>query len=160
MNSANKDSHRSMSAYDLFGGACRTAGGNKGSYDERWDLTPNQCRQRCDERAADCVAFELMMVGSFELCKLHKDPITNVMKVAGASCSVKARSHALVPFLIAAFSALSHPCGLRTASQVAHPSNPKTLRSKSGGIPGTTASKKGKKKSSSPLLPEPRCCLW
>ena len=98
--------------YDLFGGACRTAGGNKGSYDERWDLTPNQCRQRCDERAADCVAFELMMVGSFELCKLHKDPITNVMKVAGASCSVKARSHALVPFLIAAFSALSHPCGL------------------------------------------------
>ena len=83
-----------MSAYDLFGGACRTAGGNKGSYDERWDLTPNQCRQRCDERAADCVAFELMMVGSFELCKQHKDPITKVMPVAGASCSVKARSHA------------------------------------------------------------------
>ena len=26
--------------YDLFGGACRTAGGNKGSYDERWELTP------------------------------------------------------------------------------------------------------------------------
>ena len=104
-----------MSQYDLFGGACRTAGGNKGSYDERWDLTPNQCRQRCDQRAAECVAFELMMVGSFELCKLHKDPITSVMPVAGASCSVKARSHALVPFLIAAFSALSHPCGLRLA---------------------------------------------
>ena len=85
------------------------------------------------ERAADCVAFELMMVGSFELCKLHKDPITKVMPVAGASCSVKARSHAPGAVPNRAFSALSHPCGLRTASQVAHPSNPKTLRSKSGG---------------------------
>ena len=46
------------------------------------------------ERAADCVAFELMMVGSFELCKLHKDPITKVMPVAGASCTVKALFHA------------------------------------------------------------------
>ena len=148
--------------YDLFGGACRTAGGNKGSYDERWDLTPNQCRQRCDQRAAECVAFELMMVGSFELCKLHKDPITSVMPVAGASCSVKARSHAPGAVANRAFSALSHPCGLRTASQVAHPSNPKTLRSKSGGRHPRDDGKhpRVKKKSSAQLLPEPRCCLW
>ena len=56
-----------MSQYDLFGGACRTAGGNKGSYDERWELTHAQTSAaKGAERAADCVAFELMMVGSFD----------------------------------------------------------------------------------------------
>ena len=150
-----------MSAYDLFGGACRTAGGNKGSYDERWDLTPNQCRQRCDERAADCVAFELMMVGSFELCKLHKDPITNVMKVAGASCSVKARSHALVPFLIAAFSALSHPCGLCLAGGTpVEPKDPALEERRHPRDDGKQETERGRKKARLPLLPEPRCCLW
>ena len=115
------------------------------------------------ERAADCVAFELMMVGSFELCKLHKDPITKVMPVAGASCSVKARSHVrtpLVPFLIGPFRhSLTR---VASASQVAHPSNPKTLRSKSGGRHPRDDCKhpRVKKKSSAQLLPEPRCCLW
>ena len=70
-------------------GACRTADGGVGTYDERWGLTLAGCEAACD---AGCQAFEfapyLARTGTSK-CELHSERIKYAVPLPGAACYTK-----------------------------------------------------------------------
>ena len=69
-------------------GACRTSGGNHGSYDEFWSLTAKACRTKCAALPeTECVGYEhsTLLHGYFK-CELHKEVLTHAVPVPGSIC--------------------------------------------------------------------------
>mmetsp|Transcript_23209 Transcript_23209/g.72997 ORF Transcript_23209/g.72997 Transcript_23209/m.72997 type:complete len:143 (+) Transcript_23209:15-443(+) len=69
-------------------GACRTSGGNHGSYDEFWSLTAKACRNKCAALPeTECVGYEhsTLLNGYFK-CELHKENIVHAVPVPGSVC--------------------------------------------------------------------------
>ena len=65
--------------------ACRTKGGDEGSYKLIEGVTAAVCRSRCAERP-DCLAYELRAAGD---CEIHFDPIEWSAAKSGFSCFLK-----------------------------------------------------------------------
>jgi len=73
-------------------GACKTQGGNDGSYDEVWDVSEQGCMSRCEQRA-ECVAIEYaVFAGRREKatrCELHKEHVTHLLPLQNHACLIR-----------------------------------------------------------------------
>ncbi|EOD38349.1 hypothetical protein EMIHUDRAFT_224749 [Emiliania huxleyi CCMP1516] len=71
-------------------GACRTAGGNQGSYIEKWGVTESKCGEECvTTYSHECVAWEFTEVKPKQwVCELHKDPVKSVYPIPTSRCYI------------------------------------------------------------------------
>ena len=70
-------------------GGCRAPGANKGSYDERWNLSIFECQRECVAQGARCLGFEYALIKRSARCELHHDPITHVFPIPGFECHIR-----------------------------------------------------------------------
>eukprot|EP00316_Scyphosphaera_apsteinii_P008405 CAMPEP_0119299244 /NCGR_PEP_ID=MMETSP1333-20130426/1350_1 /TAXON_ID=418940 /ORGANISM="Scyphosphaera apsteinii, Strain RCC1455" /LENGTH=447 /DNA_ID=CAMNT_0007300615 /DNA_START=8 /DNA_END=1351 /DNA_ORIENTATION=- len=70
-------------------GACATDSG-AGAFDEWWEFTEQQCREKCTE-LTECWGFEISRVGSkgYSRCRTHKELPTHTVPMGKYICFVK-----------------------------------------------------------------------